>query len=311
MKSQDIYFKEYNDWHSQLFTDYIKNKSIKGYFFSFIKKYKTLLLVIVIIFLPLAILDFIKFINCEYNFLLYYNISKDTFISFIGSYIGGLTTLIGVIMTIRYSYTSQKRQLEILNIQKECDSLLELIKISNIPQFCNKKINEFYACIGSNNEEEHIQSLIKDMYEYINNFQYLLIDIHIISNISNFEEKCYKYRNFCKLHIIKKEFNTIFNTYYNENNMLIYQLINLFNLKLQNIKMHSLDIKINKQLSEEELKNKKIEIENQHKEITCMMKNINNTLQDTMQKYALDYTRKMSTLIKYYKHERINSIHNL
>lgn len=308
MESQENELKSFELWLNNLQLNNKHRISFKSKILKYIQHNFFIILLIFIITFPFIAVDFTNILYKFTYYIKYSAISKDTFLSFLGSYFGGLITFIGVILTIKYSLYLQKRQESINEIKNECLALLNLIKTSNIPQFCNTKLSEFYSSIASKQEEEHIILIINDMNSYINTLQHTLIDITITIDAFNIDKKCATCKNKCNLYKIKYEFIKIFNEYKDENIKLIYDIINIFQEKLHIIKMKNLQIQLITSLSKEKLNDQIKNIENEYENINKKIKKINNDIIINMNKYNKEYLKKMTTLIKLYRYEKIKNI---
>lgn len=306
METQDKFSQSFDQWINSFKSNDLYKKNFKSTILNIIKRNIFTFLLFIVILFPIIILYITDFIDIFYFKIM--NISRDTFISFIGSYFGGFITFICVILTIRHSYNIQKRQENINEIKNECITLLNLIKNSNIPLFCSTKLSNFCTATSSKQEEEYLISMINNIYTYINTLQYTLIEAKLSIDIFDINEKCHSCKNTCTIYKIKKEFITIFNDYINKNSELLYNTINILQENLNIIKTNNIHIKSSKNLSDDKKLEQIQEIESKYNDIMNKIKGLNNEIIYSLDIYNKEYLPKITTLIKLYKYEKLKNI---
>ena len=204
MDDKDQNIQRYEQWLTELGLNSEDQNNLKRQIYLYIYNRRYFILLLIVLLLPILIYYIVNYIDINYHLFDRYNFSKDNCISFLGSYLGGIATFIGVVMTICYSYRLQNIHEEKNKLQKECDSLIHFVKLNNISQFCNKKFTEFSACIASEHEDERIQEILKDIYIYNNEIQFAMTDLTITSNIFSMNKNCTNCKYKCNLYKIKK-----------------------------------------------------------------------------------------------------------
>lgn len=308
MDDKDQNIQRYEQWLTELGLNSEDQNNLKRQIYLYIYNRRYFILLLIVLLLPILIYYIVNYIDINYHLFDRYNFSKDNCISFLGSYLGGIATFIGVVMTICYSYRLQNIHEEKNKLQKECDSLIHFVKLNNISQFCNKKFTEFSACIASEHEDERIQEILKDIYIYNNEIQFAMTDLTITSNIFSMNKNCTNCKYKCNLYKIKKEFIHIINEYTSKNYYLINDMIYIMTIKLNSIKKHSLLLNNNISITEDELKREIDNVKHNFDIYSSKYSELDDHIQKAIELYSIDYTPKMNILIKYYIQECNKSI---
>ncbi len=193
------------------------------------KKFNLYLLIIILLPFLIMLLLHIgialgQYFNININV---HNISASDWFMFAGSYLGGVITLFGVIITIKEERKLHKHQIMENDISKEQEKISKFISQINIhsPSMC---YSEFKSILRKNklNDLPDFTLVYNHILEELKSINQLKSELFISTNIYNNYTKCNNCKISCNLPNICKEFYT---TYEDTNNKIYDTLCKMQN----------------------------------------------------------------------------------
>ena len=140
------------------------------------------------------------------------NVSAADWFMFIGSYLGGVMTLSGVMITLRYERNSHEYQLAVASIKEERCNISSLIEKIDVfaPSICY--IN-FISVISIKEYDKlpDFSNVRNEIAKYLQKIYQSRTELTLCTDILFSSKNCYTCKQLCKLSEVQNDFSTTYN----------------------------------------------------------------------------------------------------
>lgn len=297
-------------WFASLQLDKPAPLTKKERFFRWCIRNKSWLAPIAVFVLPIILYGILFVLERYTNLYWKYGFTKSEWFSFFGSYLGGVATFIGVVLTIRHTYKVHMRQEHILKIEKEGEALSHLMGKMNIPQFCVTKFHDFKALpIASPSQNIiHMQNILSSISQYKEDLNSELTRASLLCDIFSRELQCEKCQKQCDRYKLKLEFCNLFQKEIMRHIALIDELYKVIKFRFNIVNIYEIEKNNTNNLSKEECDKKIKEAEEDFNMSAKMTQDIEKELESIATEWHTSNLNKLIILIKFYKNEQIKNV---